>query len=469
MLLPGPSFSRGLQRARQLVFALALLPAGLFAQADEIAGTLPEHHFPALKRILESAVKQSPLAIEKQLDVALAMARTDAANAPRLPRLGGNIRYDNSQTAISSDNSRRDRGGGVFYGIDLGQAVFHWGALKNESARARIGVAIAEKNYHEAFRLLAITLRQSYLELVAKKAALYHARNQQRLREEDLKLERDKFSRGDTSQGSVFVRELAVEEGGIEIQRLEVELDRLTRLLARLAGVPPLRDEDIPLDIPAVAYSPELTAQLVGGLLRDGGRSVFEVQVRQMQVQDAELRYRIARVRLLPKFSLGAGHSVENTTNVTGGTVDQQGVERQSISVRADWSIFDGFATRGAKQEAIAEKRLYERHLATSVEKVLDEAQRLQDTLAAEARATRMADQHRTLAFADLDRVKDEVKLGNLPPYEIEQATDRAYFRTALSVTARARLLAEWSALVSLAGIDPVLKNLPVRYVRPKR
>jgi outer membrane protein TolC len=439
------------------------------AQPADLAATLPEHYFPALKVILDTALKQSPAMIEKGLEVTVQEAKIDLVDAARWPRLGGTFDYSSNQTAISGNTDTRTRDNGLFYRVELNQALFHWGALKKDSARARIGVAIGERNYAEAYRLLAVGLRSSYLMLIAKKSALLAARDRQQVREANLNHARDRFARGVASEAEVTNFQLIAEENALEVQRLEVEFVSLRRALARMAGLADLKEEEIPSDMPEVAFSPAQAAALLATLLRDGAKSSFEVQVYEMQIKEADLRLQIAKVRQLPKLNASAGHYVENTTNATAVSVEQRGVERQSVGIRADWSIFDGFATRGAKKEAMAEKRLYERRLASAVERVLEEAQKLERQLAVEAQSVKLTDRRRMLAGAALKLLTDEVNLGNRPQTEIADATANVFFANATSAAARATLLGKWSEFISVVGADPVLQNVPQRYVRPQR
>ena len=469
MLLSASSFPRVFRRAWFIVWAGMLVSGAARAQPADIAATLPEHYFPTLKVILDSALKQSPAMIEKGLELTVQEARIDLVDAARWPRLGGTFDYSSNQTAISGNTDTRTRDNGLFYRVELNQALFHWGALKKDSARARIGVAIGERNFAEAYRLLAVGLRSSYLLLITKKAALLAARDRQRVREANLELARDRFARGVASEGELTSYQLNAEENALEVQRLEIEFVTLRRALARLAGMADLKEEDVPSDMPEVAYLPQQASTLLATLLRDGGKSSFEVQIYEMQVKEADLRYQIARVRQLPKFNASAGHYVENTTNATASSVEQRGVERQSVGVRAEWSIFDGFATRGAKKEAMAEKRLYERRLATAVERVLEAAQKLERELAVEAQAVKLTDRRRMLAAAAHKLLSDEVNLGNRPKSDLDEATANIYFANATSAAARATLLGKWSEFVSLAGADPALQNVPHRHARPSR
>ena len=204
-------------------------------------------------------------------------------------------------------------------------------------------------------------------------------------------------------------------------------------------------------------------------MLREGGKETFAAQVAALHVQEADLSYRIARVRLLPKFNASASYSLQNTTNATQSSVSQTGVASQNIGVNAQWNFFDGFATRGEKQGAMASKRFYERQLQTAAEAALDQAQALQRELDLDARAMAMSEQRRGLAEFGAKRVKEEVELGVVPASTNGAATENVYFSEAGEGAARAALLARWSEFVSLAGVDPVLNNIPARYVREKR
>ena len=211
-----------------------------------------------------------------------------------------------------------------------------------------------------------------------------------------------------------------------------------------------------------------MTAALLAGLLRDGGRNLFTTQMAEMHVQEADLNYKIARVRLLPKFNASAGYSLLNSTNATPNSVSQTGVAQQTIEVNARWTVFDGFATKGAKLEALAEKRYWQRQVQLATETGLEEAQKLERTLGLDARALEFAEIRRAGAGEGVRRANEEFKLGNAAQATIDGATRelrRTEYNRALACAA---LLSDWSAFVSLATDDPILNTLPSRYVREK-
>lgn len=438
-------------------------------QSVDTAGTLPEDYLPALKTILDSAMKQSPQVISKELEVAQWEARVYAADAQRWPGVGGNMNYALNQTAISNNAGTRSRDSGLFYNFSINQPLFQWGALKNQSEIARIAVSIAEKDYAEARRSLAVALRQQYLMLIAKKALVRHGRFALKIQQADLAMMNDKLAQGTASQGDVAGRKLAVEDTSLQVARGEAEFVSLRRAFARLAGLGELTEDAVPLEIPRPAYSAERTSSLLAAFLRDGAKSTFAAEVALMRIREADLNYRIAKVRLLPKFGAQAGYSVLNTTNASATTVTQTGVAQQSVGIASDWRIFDGFATKGAKLDALATKRVHERELQTAVDTALDSAQQLARDLALDVREMDQCDIRRTLAQGGVDRTKEDIGLGKLPATALDAATANLYIAEFNCANARAKFLWQWSEFVSLAATDPVVNNLPNHYAREKR
>lgn len=458
-------------RIRRVRWALAggLILLTLRAQPPEIAGTLPEDLFPVLKPILLEAIK-SPRLMERNLEIALNEARLIMVDSQRWPRVGGDASYASNQAAVAGENrSERFRDNGLFYALEVNQPLFHWGALRNDTLRARISVAIAEKNFGEAYRLVLLTLRQSYLDLVTLKSGLVQQRHRQKLREAALESDQEKLVSGLVSPGYVEGQKLTVREHALELERAEVRFLNARRLFARAAGIPELPESEVAGEMPRPAHVPEVSTAVLAAMLRDGGKNTFEAQMYELQVNEAELAYKIARVRQLPKLNVSAGHYLENTTNANELSVTQQGVERQTVRLNAQWAIFDGFATRGAKREALAAKRLYESRMENAAADALERAQGLERLLKVEAAAMEMAETRRAIAIESRRRQSEEVELGNLAATVTEEATSQVLLSEANLAQARAAYLRIWSEFVSVAGADPLLTPFLARHARELR
>src|SRR5581483_6728560 len=355
--------------------------AAAAAENPSLAGTLPEDIFPGLKAILQTALSQSPQTIQQEFDVAAADARTYIINSARLPHLGGSADYAANETSISSDANSRTRDTGLFYQFHLDQSLFRWGELKNKSEQAKLGVLIAEKNFREVYRTLAVRLRSSYLELIVKKAALRQLRATQQLAEKDYAVAQDQFARHDLAAGTLKTKELALRESALALQRAEDDFTFLVRIFARSAGLKELSGAEIPDEVPLPTYSAALAKTLLSDALRDGGKFSFAVEIDALRARDADLAYRIARVNLLPKLGASAGYSLQNNTNVNGSSVSQTGVAQETVGIHVDWNIFDGVSTRGSMREALANKRLYDAKAKADAEDALDRLQQLERTV----------------------------------------------------------------------------------------
>lgn len=459
---------RGKGRAWSVLGLLFVLGT---ARADTtvIAGSLPEDYLPELKVIMGAALRQSPQIIAKEIEIEQAKAGLMGANSRRLPGVGGNLNLASNATATTSNLSTRTRDSGLFYNLAVSQPIFFWGALKHEGDRARLGVLLSERGYAEAYRVLAVALRGAYLQLIVRKATLVHARLARDQLVSELALAKEKLASGAFAPSEIAARQLSLEDTDLAIARIEIEFAAGRRTFARLSGIADLTEASLPNELPKPTFPSAAASALLAAFVRDGGRQTFEARVNEMKVQEADLNYRIARVGLLPKFSASAAYSLENSTFASANSITQQGITRQTIAVGAQWAIFDGFATRGAKLGALATKRLAERQLDMSASGALEAAQTLYQQIELEVRAMDMSDLRYGLAASQLGRLGQEFKLGNVAQAALDSAQVGLKQSHAQSINARAVFLSRWSEFVSLAGADPVLTQLTSRHDREKR
>lgn len=458
------------ERGRALsVFGLFVVLGSARADVTLIEGSLPEDYLPELKVILGTALRQSPQIIAKEIEIEQAKAGLIGANSRRLPSVAGNLNYATNQTATSTNASTRTRDSGLFYNIAVSQPIFFWGALKHEGDKARLGVLLSERGYAEAYRVLSVALRGAYLQLMARKATLVHARLVRDQLVAELGLAKEKLASGAFAPSEIAARQLNLDDSNLAIARVEIEFTAGRRTFARLSGIIELTEAAIPDALPKPAFPSAAASSLMAAFARDGGRQTFEARVNEMKVQESDLNYRIARVGLLPKFSASAAYSLENSTFASANSVTQQGISRQTVAVGAQWAIFDGLATRGAKLGALATKRLAERQLQMTASGALEGAQALFQQLELDVRAMEMGDLRYGLAASQLGRLEQEFKLGNVAQAALDSAKVGLKQSHAHSLSARATFLSRWSEFVSLAGADPVLNQLTSRHDREKR
>jgi outer membrane protein TolC len=470
MVLSGSWFQRFLASAVLVLFGFAVPMQVGAAEAPPIAGTMPEDYLPELKPILAGALKRSPELIVKEFERLVNEARIYGADAPRLPQVGGSFNYASTSSSVSGTNSEQSRGNGFFYSLSASQALFHWNALKNQSAAARLNLLVAERDMARVYRELAVQLRKAYLSLVVEKARVRQVREGYRLAENELAITAEKKERGLVSSAGLEGEKLKLSEQKLELDRVEDEFAKNRLRFARLAGLPPdFPESAIPNDIPKPVYSAPVVSGMTARLLSENGKGTLESETYDLRIREATLQQKIQNTRLLPKFGASAGYTLRNDTTVNGNSVNQRAVAEQTIAVGGYWNIFDGLATRGAKREAAIAKRTLEYRKTVEVDQLLQNAQTLERTLGLDARQLEQSEIRYGLAKQGRDNIRTEVSFGNLPKSDLERAEQGILLAEAKNLESRAAYLGRWSEFVAVAGDDPVLNNLPVRYVREKK
>ena len=146
--------------------------------------------------------------------------------------------------------------------------------------------------------------------------------------------------------------------------------------------------------------------------------------------------------------------------------MNQVGLQTETYGVGATWSIFDGFATRGAKISALATKRQYERLRQNYVDQTVDQITDLRKQVGFSSRAMAIAELHHSLVEAEVRRLSDDKNLGYASEATIDTGRVTLYAWEFNMAYARSDYFSRWTEFVSLAGLDPALANLPSRYVR---
>jgi outer membrane protein TolC len=426
---------------------------------------MPEDYLPGLAALLKQAVERSPTTISASVSVAQAEAGRYLNAALLWPQVGLNANYAvsyQSQTGGPSAPPSK----GLFYSANISQPLFQWGAYRNQAVIGDLGEKIAERQFAEAYRILAISIREQYMGLIAKKIQLRNARFNLKLSNEALQVQQAKFEAGATSEAVVSGFRLSVDDAQLTADRDEEDFSYAKRVFTRLVGVDDLSDDSIPIEVTHADFSPALADAILTGFVGDGIESTFQSEVYKMSVKQQDLNYSIAKVRLLPKFAAAAGISFQNTTQINGPTVNQVGIQTENYSLGANWSIFDGFATRGAKLSALSSKRLVERARQTYIDQTIDQVSDMRKQVAFSSRAMHLAEVHNDLIAAEVKRLGDDKALGYESQATIDTGIVTLYATEFNMAYARSDYLGRWTEFVSLAGIDPALANLQSRYVR---
>jgi outer membrane protein TolC len=455
--------------SRWLAVGWLAIPLGVLGQPTPNLPPLPEDLIPALRPILVSALAQSPQMIARNIDIAQAEATRIGDRAGMLPSLGTTVQYGNNNTTSTyATATYSSTNQGVLYSGSANQAIYHWGALKAQADIGKIGVRIAERNYADAYRQLIVTVRTQYLTLIGKKVRLRAATAALQLAEEALAAVRDKVKAKTLSPGADVGSQLTVDDARLARDRLIEDVEYSVRVFDLSIGQNDFGVQDVPDDIPRPSYAPERSAQLLLRFLQEQGETTYGVANLHDQIKQAELNYRMAKVRLRPMIGFSAYFSQQPGANVGPGYLSQYNNQSENFDIVANWTIFDGLATRGAKLSALSSKRSLERTLRTTVERTMADARDLEKQLGFSWRELDLTQQRCDMAESGVNSAIDYVKRGLAPATDIGAARMGAYQYEYALATARADFLNQWSQFVSTLCVDPMLDVIPNRYLDGK-
>ena len=452
--------------SRWLAIGLLTIPIGVLGQAPTSLSPLPEDLIPGLRPILVSALAQSPQMISHDIDIARAEGERISDRAGMLPSLGTNVQYGNNTTTSSySTGTNSSSSEGFLYNAYANQPIYHWGALKAQADIGKIGVRIAERNYAEAYRQLIVSVRAQFMTLIARKIGLRNATYGLQQTEEALAAAKEKIKAKTLPPGGDIGLQMAVDDARLNRDKMVEDLEYSARVFALSIGQANFGIENIPYEIPRPAYAPEITTELVQQFVREKGAKTYAIANLHDQLKQADLSYRIAKVGLLPMIGFSAFYSQQATASVGPGYLQQYITQTRNFNIQANWSIFDGLATRGRKLSALSSRRTSERALRTTVDQTIAQVNDLEKQLEFSWRGLNLAQQRRDMAEGGLNGTIDYVKRGLVSANDINAARMGLYQAELALAAARGDFLNQWSTFVSTLCVDPMLDVIPKRYL----
>jgi outer membrane protein TolC len=464
-----------LHRPLKFVFfvLLGILPTVLSAQTTRLPAVLPEDFLPGLREILHSALQQSPQMIARNIDLAAQEANRYQQAASEWPSVSGGFGYIDYHSAISVGKtfaSSSASSQGPIYNLNISQPIYHWGALQAATEIAHLQIKISEHQYADGYRQLATTLRSQYLSLIMQQVQVRHGRFALDQAKASFAALQERFKNNAASAGEVDNARLSLDDASLAMDRATEEFTHAKRLLLLMAGLSDLSDDAVPEEIPQPVNLAGSPVELLRDFERDGVNNTPQAQVYNYQIKQSELNYKIAKYRLYPRLDLSLTLSEQYQAQGTELPNGQPGItEKQyfynDATLSANWSIFDGFATRGAKLAALASKRTNERNLQTYLDQTLEQARYLEHQLEFSVRALALAEERFNGSEASLRQARNNLKLGVGSQADVDQATASFYQWQSIAFNARIDFFSRWSDYLSLLGLDPVLNNLPDYFI----
>jgi outer membrane protein TolC len=449
-----------------MILALLLLPVAAPAQPTADLPPLPEDLLPGLRPFLVSALGQSPQMILSNINIASAEAIRLQYRAGLWPSVGGSASYSANKATVAQQTDVSSTSSGLYYSVGLSQPIFQWGAVKNRALSGTVGVKLAEHQYADGYRALVVSLRTQYLALVGKKIALRNADFALKQAEDALALAETQLKSGRISPEAMMEPRLGVDEARLARDRAVEDLEYSIRVFLLSVGQANLGADEIPTEIPRPGYASEVVTRLLQRFVQTGADGTYAALSYHDYLKMADIDYRITKVNLLPKLSFSTGVSQANVTSASLNSVSQVGVFSNYWNVVASWSIFDGFATRGAKQSVLLRKRSYERTLKNITTQAIADASDLEKRLSFAWRAAEISETRREVGAATVQRARDELRLGKTSQAAVNAAQLSAYYLELNLASVRGEYLNDWSQFVSTLCVDPMLNLIPASYLK---
>ncbi len=452
------------------VVMMGVVVAGIpCARAEGLPIALPEQLIPELNVLLKSALEQSPTMLTNSLNLAQAEADIYSSRSGQLPSVNASAGYSiigsKAQDSVTKEWLETTQSDGPTFSFSVNQPIYHWGALQAQTDISKLRRRITERQYRAAYATLVSSIRSQYLALIQKKKALANQRSNEESDQRFLQEQEKKLKEGRLSQGEIMDVRLRAEESTLATEKAQVEYDNSRALLATFAGVAKIDDVSVPLDVPKPLFAAETVGRYMDALRPTSLESFPEIENYRDQIKQSELQYKIAKLRLYPK--LNANGSISQSAINSGTTITQ--TLSSSGFITANWTLFDGFSTRGAKISALTSKRQAEQGLATYQSALAGQISLLGKQISLAGRGMELVQKRADMAESAVSWTAEQVKLGRSSPTEVERATLAAQSAALRAMAARAEFLNKWVEYVSLLGVDPVMNNLPERFLRNSR
>jgi outer membrane protein TolC len=276
----------------------------------------------------------------------------------------------------------------------------------------------------------------------------------------------ERFKTGRASAEEVAEPRLAVDEARLARDTAVEDLENSTRLFLLTVGKTEFDPAVIPDSVPQPVYAPEVVAQLLQEFVQSDAEQTYSAKIYRDYMKSADLDYRIARVNLMPKFSLSASLGEEAYSAVSSNYVQAYSLNIASWYLTGSWTIFDGLSTRGQKLAALSRKRSYERTLRTNSNQTIAQVRDLEKQLGFSWRSQEISQKRRDISETAFKRAEENMKLGQASQSTVNAAQLAFYTSEYTMAYARSGYLNNWSQFVSTLCVDPILKLMPAAYLK---
>jgi outer membrane protein TolC len=443
-----------------LTLSLAGVSSIVFS-ANDGGVTLPEDTMPQLRPLIEQAMRQSPRVLEHNLDLAQSEAEWYMARSASLPNIGGYAQYqlqrEKRADAIYENGELKDvtsRADKYYYTMTATQPVWQWGALEASRKIARIDRELAAINYDEAYRALAAEIRANYLGLILSKTALRNAGHLLRMAQENLARQQARYSANQITYGQIMQDQLQLDDASLAERRARADLDFALGAFRALTGAKLFAETDIPDAIADVPQAPSVDTVVASSLVE----SSDSIHAAEKAVARAKLGLIGPRFNLYPKLSAIAGVSRDEFSRDIN-LYNKYQTDTWYVGAQVNWTIFDGFNTKGQKLAAYTRLRRAEQRLNDLRESVGRGLERDRLNVGFTWEAYQNAKMRLRMAREQVEHIQDLLKRGEASQAQVDTAQSAVNSQL---LNTQSALAAHFSANVqylSSRGLDPLGKS----------
>lgn len=421
---------------------------------------LPETYFPTLKRLLDTAVAQSPRMLSRNAEEAVAEGSRLIARSGQLPAAAGSLSYNPWQRDVRVGVAEPLTSDRLLYGASVTQPVYHWGVLKNNTRIGELQLKIAQNQTADAYRVLVQEIRGQFLQLIIRKASCARSRFYLNIVTDRQKVAQSKLAANVIAPSEMFMVNLVVDQASLAVDRAQDDYDSLRRVVGKLCGTEAIKDEDIPDSIPEVsAPSSEVLQAKLSVFTGQKEPHTFAVENLRFQSEIEQMNYHNAKVRLRPRLSAVAGIS-QDQQSYTANVGQKYGVQSTYVGIQISWSIFDGKATKGMKAISLARRREIERSIEVASDDLKEEARSELRQIGYSARSLEISNRLVASSKGGVAGRKADIKRGLVSEAELNPTLFDFYGTQIDAFTARADLLMKVATFLSTIQEDPALANL---------
>ncbi len=439
-----------------LGFVVAWATVGSAAE-DEAALPIAEEVVPALRPVIENALRQSPRVFLASLAKLQAEQQTLVTSSPLYPHLDANLSYDQQReerNAVWANGSR------LIYSAGISYPLFNWGAVKAGVQIGKIQAEMAANNLQEAYQLAALEVRREYLQLILTKGSLQAARFRLDLEQRHLELVQTRVEAGELPSYSLSTTQNSFDDASLGFDRAQQGMDLAIKRFRRLAGLEELNADSIPDEIPRVTAAPKKEmVPLRTEFLADGG---FEDKARfenkELEIRRERLNAAILRVNQRPMFDVRAGVSQDELARETDITRRSK-LSAVGIGVRLRWNIFDGFASRGRLLSTRTNLRRLENDLQNVTSDLKEAAETAFSELDFAGRSLDVAERRFGPVPQNFRRAQEDFDSGLISEDDLNDAQSRLYSAQISVYSARAAYLNALATFLSSVNADPAVAS----------